>query len=77
MPWVVLVGGYRRNEGQSATALPPDNSDDPAQDLLLLLLNTLLHIINIFGWLRLNKINFLMALQNIFTHQIIGILGPV
>ena len=76
----MVVGGYRRdhrNEGQSATALSPGSSDDPAQDLLLLLLNTLLHIINIFGWLRLNKINFLMAVQTIFTHQIIGILESV
>ena len=77
---VGVVGGYRpdhRNEGQSATALSTDNSDDPTQELLLLLLNTLLHIINLLGRLRLDKIYFLMAVQNIVTHQILGILESV
>ena len=51
--------------------------DGPAQELLLLLLNTLIHFINIFGWLRLNTVNILLAVKNIFTNQIIRILESV
>ena len=51
--------------------------DGPAQELLLLLLDTLLHLLHIFRGIRLNTVNILMALQNIFTNQIIRVLESV